>query len=81
MKTFAIWLYQTFPILQDWFPIPVIFLLALYALAGLFVLLAAGWLLWKLLNCGLDSVPDPVHPVIQRVVVVHEHRHSRIGEP
>lgn len=81
MKTFAIWLYQTFPIFQDWFPSPVLFLLTLYAVAGLCVLLAAGWLFWKLFTSGLDGVPDPVHPVIQRVVVVHEHRHSRIDQP
>lgn len=72
MKTFAIWLYQAFPILQDWFPVPAIFLLALYALAGLVVLLVVGWVFWKLLNCGLDGVPDPVHPVIHRVAIVRD---------
>ncbi len=80
MKTLAAWLYESFPVLQEWFPIPALFLLALYALVALIGLATAAWLFWKWFNSGLDGIPDPVHPVIQRVVVVHEHRHSRIDE-
>ena len=77
MKTLAAWLYESFPVFQEWFPIPALFLIALYALVALIGLAIAAWLFWKWFNSGLDGLPDPVHPDIQRVVVVHEHRHSR----
>ncbi|KLD73915.1 hypothetical protein FZ025_00640 [Xanthomonas hyacinthi] len=77
MKTLAAWLYESFPVFQEWFPIPALFLIALYALVALIGLAIAAWLFWKWFNSGLDGIPDPVYPVIQRVVVVHEHRHSR----
>ena len=80
MKTLAAWLYESFPVFQEWFPIPALFLLALYALVALIGLAIAAWLFWKWFNSGLDGIPDPVHQVIQRVVVVHEHRHSPIDE-
>ncbi len=80
MKALAARLYESFPVFQDWFPIPALFLLALYVLLALIGLAIAAWLFWKWFNSGLGGIPDPVHPVIQRVVVVHEHRHSRLDE-
>lgn len=49
-------------------------------MVGLIVVVLARWLFWKWFNSGLDGIPDPAHPVIQRVIVVHEHRHIREGE-
>ncbi len=70
MKNLAVWLYESFPVFQEWFPIPALFLLALYALAAVIGLAIAAWLFWKWFNSGLDGIPDPVHPVIQRVLLI-----------
>lgn len=80
MREIARWLYETIPGLSNLFPAPWLFLLAFYALVGLIVVVVALWLFWKWFHSGLDGIPDPVHPVIQRVVVVHEHRHIREGD-
>lgn len=80
MREIARWLYETIPGLPELFPAPWRFLLAFYALVGLIVAVLALWLFWKWFKSGLDGIPDPVHPVIQRVIVVHEHRHIDDGD-
>jgi hypothetical protein len=69
MQSLAALLYESFLAFQEWFPIPALFLLALYALVALTELAIAAWLFWKWFNRGLDGIPDPINPVIQRVVM------------
>ncbi len=73
IKNLAAWLYESFPVFQEWFPIPALFLLALYTLAALIGLVIAAWLFWKWFNSGLDGISAPGTPG-HSVVVVHELR-------
>lgn len=60
---------------------------AITGLVGRFIFvpamnLAIGWLEFvNRLVTGKQDFPDPVHPVIQRVVVVHPHDNHGEGEP
>lgn len=48
-------------------------------LVGTFLIVTGSYLILRAVDWllgGSDHIPDPVHPVIQRVVVVHEHRNA-----